>query len=216
VVELFNYLTGYSQQDTYKCLLVAPINMRERIKELIQAEIESHKKHGNGYIIIKVNAITDPDIIKMLYNASCEGVKIDMLVRGICMLRPGLKDVSENIRVISIVGRFLEHSRIFYFHNNGDPKIFSGSADLMERNLNRRVEILYPIKSKVIGNYILNNILKLQLSDNVNARFLDKDGVYHLVKRNENDEIIDSQDLQISAAHDLISWEPVKLKTKSM
>ncbi len=216
VVELFNYLTGYSQQDTYKCLLVAPINMRERLKELIQAEIETHKKYGNGYIIIKVNAVTDPDIIKMLYNASCEGVKIDMLVRGICMLRPGLKGVSENIRVISIVGRFLEHSRVFYFHNNGNPKIFSGSADLMERNLNRRVEILFPIKSKVIGNYILNNILKLQLSDNVNARLLDKDGVYHLVNRTENDEIIDSQDLQISAAHDLISWEPVKLKTSKI
>lgn len=211
VVELFNYLTGYSQQDNYKCLLVAPINMREKIKELIQEEIDSHKKFGNGYIIIKVNAITDPDIIKMLYTASCEGVKIDMLVRGICMLRPGLKNVSENIRVISIVGRFLEHSRVFYFYNNGNPKIFSGSADLMERNLNRRVEVIFPIKSKIIGNYILNNILKLQLSDNVNARILDKDGFYQLIRRTDKDEIIDSQDLQIGAAHDLISWEPVRL-----
>ncbi len=212
VVELFNYLTGYSQQDNYKCLIVAPINMREKIKELIQSEIDSHKKFGNGYIIIKVNAITDPDIIQMLYNASCEGVRIDMIVRGICMLRPGLKNVSENIRVISIVGRFLEHSRVFYFYNNGNPRIFSGSADLMERNLNRRVEVLYPIKSRIIGNYIYNNILKLQLSDNVNARILDKDGVYHLVKPSDKDEIIDSQDMQIGAAHDLISWEPVRLR----
>lgn len=157
VTELFNYLTGYSQQDNFKCLLVAPINMRRKLIELIEAEIDVHKKFGNGYIVIKVNAITDPEMIQSLYKASSEGVKIDLLVRGICMLRPGLKDVSDNIRVISIVGRFLEHSRIFYFHNNGNPKIFSGSADLMERNLNRRVEVIFPIKTKSIKEYIYNN-----------------------------------------------------------
>lgn len=206
VTELFNYLTGYSQQDDYKELLVAPINMRKKLKEIIEEEIESHKKYGNGYIIIKVNAITDPEMIRMLYLASSEGVKIDLLVRGICMLRPGVKNVSKNIRVISIVGRFLEHLRAFYFHNNGNPKIFAGSADLMERNLNRRVEVIFPIKSKLIGNYILNNILKLQLNDNVNARILLSDGTYHLVKPTNN-ELIDSQDLQIKLADDLVCWD---------
>lgn len=206
VTELFNYLTGYSQQDDYKDLLVAPINMRKKLKELIEEEIESHKKYGNGYIIIKVNAITDPEMIQMLYLASSEGVKIDLLVRGICMLRPGIKNVSENIRVISIVGRFLEHLRAFYFHNNGNPKIFAGSADLMERNLNRRVEVIFPIKSKLIGNYIFNNILKLQLNDNVNARILLSDGTYHLVKPTNN-ELIDSQDLQIKLADNLVCWD---------
>lgn len=206
VTELFNYLTGYSQQDDYKELLVAPINMRKKLIELIEEEIESHKKHGNGYIIIKVNAITDPEMIRMLYLASSEGVKIDLLVRGICMLRPGVKNVSENIRVISIVGRFLEHLRAFYFYNNGNPKIFAGSADLMERNLNRRVEVIFPIKSKTVGNYILNSILKLQLSDNVNARTLLNDGTYYLIKTTNN-ELIDSQDLQIKLADDLVCWD---------
>lgn len=210
VTELFNFLTGYSQKDNYKCLFVAPINMREKIKELIEEEVDSHKKYGNGYIILKVNSITDPGIIQSLYKASCEGVKIDMLVRGICLLRPGVKDVSENIRVISIVGRFLEHTRVFYFYNNGNPKIYSGSADLMERNLNRRVEIMYPIKSRVIGNFIYNNILKLQLSDNVNARILDNNGNYLMVTPGPDDDLIDSQDLQIRAASDLICWESVK------
>lgn len=212
VTELFNFLTGYSEQENYKELLIAPINMRQKIVELIEEEIQSHKKFGNGYIIIKINSITDPEMIQSLYRASCEGVKIDLLVRGICMLKPGIKGVSENIKVISIVGRFLEHSRVLYFYNNGNPKIFSGSADLMERNLNRRVEVIFPIKSKVIGSFILNNILKLQLADNVNARILDSEGKYHLVQRKENEEIIDSQDLQIRAATDLICWEPVRLK----
>lgn len=216
VTELFNYLTGYSQQDNFKCLLVAPINMREKLLELIEEEIESHKKHGNGYIIIKVNSITDPEMIQALYQASCEGVKIDLLVRGICMLKPGVKNLSENIKVISIVGRFLEHSRIFYFYNNGKPKIFSGSADLMERNLNRRVEVLFPIKSKAIGNYIYNHILKLELNDNVNARILDSDGYYHLVNSREKVEKIDSHELRIRLASELNSWESVRLKSEKI
>ncbi len=211
VTELFNYLTGYSQQENFKCLLVAPINMRKRLKELIQDEINSHKRDGNGYIIIKVNAITDPEMIKMLYKASCEGVKIDLLVRGICMLKPGVPGISENIQVISIVGRFLEHSRIFYFHNNGDYKIYVGSADLMERNLNRRVEVIFPIKSKVIKSYIFNNILKLQLADNINARVLKVSGEYELKTPELNEEQIDSQDLQIGIANDVICWETVHM-----
>ncbi len=211
ITELLNYLTGYSQQENFKCLLVAPINMRKRLKELIQDEINSHKKDGKGYIIIKVNAITDPEMIKMLYRASCEGVKIDLLVRGICMLKPGVPGVSENIQVISIVGRFLEHSRIFYFHNNGDYKIYVGSADLMERNLNRRVEVIFPIKSKIIKSYIFNNILKLQLADNINARVLKISGEYELKTSELNEDKIDSQDLQIGIANDVICWETVNV-----
>lgn len=216
VNELFNYLTGYSEQDTYKELLVAPINMRKKLIEFVEKEIESHKKYGNGYIIIKVNSITDPQMIQTLYRASCEGVKIDLLVRGICMLKPGIKNVSENIRVISIVGRFLEHSRIFYFYDNGDPKIYTGSADLMERNINRRVEVIFPIKSKVIGNFIYHNILKLQLNDNVNARILDNLGNYSIIQRNNNDEIVDSQDIQIRTATSHISWGQLRVKPEKV
>ncbi len=212
--ELFNFLTGYSEQDYYKELLVAPINMRKRLVELIEEEIESNKKYGNGRIIIKVNSITDPEMIKTLYRASCEGVKVDLLVRGICMLKPGIKNVSENIRVLSIVGRFLEHARVFYFFNNGNSKIFLGSADLMERNLNRRVEIIFPIKSTLIKNYILRNIIELQLNDNVNARILKSDGKYEFVNSSNGDNLIDSQELQIDIAKDVICWEQVEQMTK--
>lgn len=175
--DLFNYLTGHSKQKDYNKFLVAPYTMRKSLIKFIDDEIESHKKHGNGRIIIKANSLVDDKIIFKLFQASREGVKIDLIIRGICRLRPGIKDVSENISVISIVGRFLEHSRIYYFYNNGKPVIYSGSADIMQRNFDRRVEMLYPIEHPKIKED-LEEILHLYLKDNVKARLLNSDGTY--------------------------------------
>ncbi|MGZ4788474.1 MAG: polyphosphate kinase 1 [Terriglobales bacterium] len=176
--DLFNYLTGYSAKNDFRKLLVAPINLRQRFLELIEREIEHHKRHGEGHMILKMNALVDAEIIRMLYRASMEGVKVDLLVRGICCLRPGIPGVSENIRVISIVGRFLEHSRIYYFRNDGDEQIYAGSADLMPRNLNRRVEVLFPIEESRLIRFLKEEVLDLYLQDNVKAREMRADGSY--------------------------------------
>jgi len=145
--DLFNYLTGYSNKRDYRKLLVAPINLRERLEELIQREIDHQKQGEAGHLIFKINALVDKPIIQALYRASQAGVKVDILARGICCLRPGIKGVSDNIQVTSIVGRFLEHSRIFYFRNAGQEEVYLGSADLMPRNINRRVEVTFPCAS---------------------------------------------------------------------
>jgi polyphosphate kinase len=176
--EFFNYLTGYSDKRDYKKLLVAPINMRRRLLELIEREIQQHKKHGGGHLIFKMNALVDAEMIRLLYEASQAGVQVDLLVRGICCLRPGLEGVSESIRVTSTVGRFLEHSRIYYFRNNGEDEIFVGSADMMPRNLNRRVEVLFPIQESRIIRFLRDEVLALYLSDNVKARIMQPDGTY--------------------------------------
>jgi polyphosphate kinase len=186
VTDLFNYLTGYSAKPNYRKLLVAPINMRQRFQELIEREIAHHRVKRNGHLIFKMNALVDCEMIKLLYRASQAGVKVDLLVRGICCLRPGVPGVSENIRVISIVGRFLEHSRIFYFHNDGQDEIFAGSADLMPRNLNRRVEVIYPIEDVRLVRYLLDDVLATYLADNVKAREMHADGSY--VRRAANGE----------------------------
>ncbi len=141
----FNYLSGYTQKPDYHHLVVAPDDIRGEFIKLIDSEIEIHKKHGNGHIIAKMNSLTDKKLIIKLYEASTEGVKIELIIRGICCLKPGIEKVSENIRVISIVGRFLEHSRIYFFHQNGEEKIYLSSADMMTRNMEKRVEILFPI-----------------------------------------------------------------------
>lgn len=174
---LFNYLTGYSKQKEYKKFITAPFGLRKKMIELIDGEIESHKAHKNGYIIMKMNALVDDKTIMKLYEASQEGVKIDLLVRGICRLKPGIKELSENIRVYSIVGRFLEHSRIYYFYNNGEPMIFFGSADIMQRNFDRRIEILCPVESPQIKKEI-KEILQTYLKDNVKTRELTQEGTY--------------------------------------
>lgn len=189
---LFNSLTGYSQFNEYGSLLVAPINLRKRIIKLIQRET-SHAKTGKpGRIIAKVNSLTDLAIVRALYNASQAGVEIDLIVRGICMLKPGLDPVSKRIRVRSIVGRFLEHSRILYFGNNGKEEFYIGSADWMYRNLSRRVEVVVPIKDPRLKEY-LKSILDTYLQDNVNARELQADGAYVRVKALETEKRRDSQ-----------------------
>lgn len=185
--DLFNYLTGHSKQKEYKKFLVAPYTMRKNLSKFIDDEIESHKVNGNGRIIIKANSLVDDKLIFKLFQASNAGIKIDLIIRGICRLRPGIKGISENIRVISIVGRFLEHSRIYYFYNNGKPVIYSGSADIMQRNFDRRVEMLYPIENQRIIED-LEEILALYLKDNVKARILNSDGTYTKLEVPENEK----------------------------
>jgi polyphosphate kinase len=180
--ELFNYLTGYSNQVDYRELLIAPVAMRRRFGKLVAREI-GHARAGRGaHIIIKCNALTDPRIVRLLYRASQAGVEVDLIVRGMCVVRPGVPQVSENITVRSIVGRFLEHSRIWYFENDGKPDVFIGSADLMERNLNKRVEAVCPILDTEIAQFMRRVILEAYLRDNVRARILQPDGSYAAIE----------------------------------
>lgn len=178
VTELFNYLTGYSKQTQYRRLLVAPVTMRAGLLALVEREIKKHRENGNGRIVFKVNHLVDPALIEALYRASQSGVKVDLIVRGMCSLRPGLPGVSEHISVIRVVGRFLEHSRIFYFRNGGKEEMLMGSADLMQRNLDRRVEALFPIEDEAIRKHVLNDILEAYLRDNTKASVLLPDGRY--------------------------------------
>ena len=191
--DLFNFLTGYSYQTEYRQLFVAPINMRQKFLDLIERETENQKAGKKARIIAKINSLTDDKIIRALYRASQAGVKIDLIVRGICVLRPGIKGISENIRVVSVVGRFLEHSRIFYFANDGAPEVFIGSADWMHRNLDRRVEAAVPINDKRIAGYIKKEILDVYLKDSFNAQTLNADGHYEPVQPNGKDAPFDSQ-----------------------
>jgi len=178
VTDLFNYLTGYSAKNDFRKLLVAPINMRQRFEDLIRREID-HATHGReAGLVLKMNALEDGEMIRLLYNASQMGVKVDLLVRGICCLRPGIEGLSENIRVTSIVGRFLEHSRIYYFRNSGHEELYLGSADLMGRNLNHRVELMFPVEDKRLLARVRRDILATYLADNRNARVMQPDSTY--------------------------------------
>ena len=193
ITALFNSLTGYSRQNAYHQLLVAPISLRDGIIERIDREICSHEEHGNGSLIFKMNALTDPEIINHLYRASQAGVQIDLIVRGICSLCPGVPAVSEHIRVRSIIGRFLEHSRIYYFGNNGHEEMFLGSADMMQRNLNTRVEALFSVESQELRTTILENMLRPILTDTVNAHILQPNGTYTCVRPADDQRPFDSQ-----------------------
>lgn len=177
LIDLFNYLTGFSKQKSFRKLLVAPVTLRDRMVALIRREINHAKNGKSGRIIAKMNALIDPSIIKTLYEASQAGVQIDLIVRGMCCLRPELPEVSENIRVISIVGRYLEHSRIFHFHNNGQEEVYIGSADWMQRNLDRRVEAVTPVEDPTCAKE-LKEILDILLADNRQAWELKSDGNY--------------------------------------
>jgi polyphosphate kinase len=192
---LFNYLTGYSKFTTYKKLIVAPFSMRKSIIRMIEEEVNYHKEFGNGYILFKMNSLVDDKTIMKLYQASTEGVKIDLIVRGICRLKPQVTGLSENINVYSIVGRFLEHSRAYLFNNNGNPVIFTGSADIMERNFDRRVEILYPIEDKGIKEDIAD-ILNIYLKDDVKTRVLANDGTYY--RKPVGEEPINAQEYLVA------------------
>lgn len=185
--ELFNYLTAYSQNEGFRKLLVAPLNLRERMIELIGRETEHAKNGQPARIIAKFNRLADIHIIRALYEASQAGVEIDLIVRGICMLRPGIEGLSENIRVRSIVGPLLEHSRAYYFANGGDEAVYIGSSDWMPRNLDRRVEVVAPVENANLKNYLKNEYLAAYLRDNVKARELMSDGFYKRVASEANE-----------------------------
>lgn len=187
LTDLFNFLTGHSRQRSYRKLLVAPVSLRDRMIVLIQRERDRALNGEKAYIIAKMNALVDPAIIQTLYEASQAGVEIDLIIRGICCLRPGIEGVSENIRVISVIGRFLEHSRIFYFYNQGEEEIYMGSADWMQRNLDRRIEAVVPIDDPHIFRD-LKHILEIMLSDNRQAWELQPDGNYIQRQPGEGEE----------------------------
>lgn len=191
--DLFNYLTGYSTKKSYKKLLVAPVNLREQLALRIRREIEHAKAGSKAHIIFKMNSLVDMEMIQLLYQASQSGVKVDLIVRGMCCLRPGIKGVSENIRVVSIVGRYLEHSRIYYFQNNGNDEIYLGSADLMPRNLIHRVEVVFPVENKGQVRFLRDKILESYLKDNTRARILETNGKYKRLKPSGDEKPFDVQ-----------------------
>lgn len=193
VADVFNALTGYSGKKAYRKLLVAPGAMREEILARIEGETELHRRNGNGYIAFKMNQLVDKKCIKALYRASQEGVRIDLQVRGICCLRPGVPGVSDTITVTSIVGRFLEHSRIYYFHNGGNSEVLLGSADLMPRNLDRRMEVLFPVEDPFLRRAIAETILFRHLQDTAKLRRMLADGSYERVRPGEGKLPRDSQ-----------------------
>ncbi|MCS6304864.1 MAG: polyphosphate kinase 1 [Nitrospira sp.] len=194
VSDLFNALTGYSRKDGYAKLLVAPAALRRELLDRIDREIHCHLKNGDGHLAFKMNALVDKACIQALYRAAQAGVKIELQVRGICCLRPGIPGMSEGITVTSVVGRFLEHARIYYFHNGGQDEVFLGSADLMPRNLDRRVEILFPVLHSRWREVIVHDILDVSLRDNVQARRLRSDGTYERLTPLEGEPSVNSQD----------------------
>lgn len=212
--ELFNFLTAYSQKDNFRKLLVAPINLRERMVGLIKRETANAKKGVPARIIAKMNRLADVEIIRSLYEASQAGVEIDLIVRGICMLRPGVKGLSENIRVRSIVGSLLEHSRIYYFANGGgsdNEEFYMGSSDWMPRNLDRRVEVLTPIYDAKIKHYLKNEFLPAYLHDNVKAAILQTDGSYERVQPGTGEEVFNSQ-ISFQTNTNVLSFEAGTVK----
>jgi polyphosphate kinase len=178
VHNVFSFLTAYAEHPNYGSLLVAPLNLAEKCLGLIEREAEHARLGRPARMIVKVNSLLDKSIVQALYRASQAGVEIDLLVRGICSLRPGIRGLSDRIRVRSIVGRFLEHSRIYYFENGGEPEVYLGSADWMPRNLHERVEVLFPLKNPLLRDRVVHEILAALLADNVKSRFLQKDGSY--------------------------------------
>jgi polyphosphate kinase len=180
--DLFNYLTGYSRQTRFRKMLVAPINLRQRIAQMIAREAEHALNGRPARLIFKMNALVDPEMINILYSASQAGVQIDLIIRGICCLRPGIVGISDNINVISVVGRFLEHARVYYFENGGSPELYLGSADLMTRNLDRRVEVMFPVEDQALREHVVRDTLMVELADNVQARRLLPDGTWEHVR----------------------------------
>jgi polyphosphate kinase len=214
VSALFNVLTGFNSwtggglptaetvSSLFRKFMISPVTTQEALLRLIDREIQKSTTKMPGRIVAKMNALVDPKLIRKLYEASGAGVRIDLLVRGICCLRPGLPEISENIRVISILDRFLEHSRVYYFHNGGDPEIYSGSADWMPRNFKKRAEILYPIEDIKLKARIIDEILMTYLNDNVKARFMQPDGSYIRATPKDGAKLLRSQSSLIAIARE--------------
>jgi len=210
VTDLFNALTGFSKKTTYAKLLVSPGGIRDQLITRIDRETQRQQAHGDGYLVFKMNALIDKSCIQALYRASQAGVKIDLLVRGMCGLRPGLPGLSETITVTSHVGRFLEHSRCFYFHNGGKDELLLGSVDLMTRNLDRRVEILFPIENPKLRKFIFEMVLTPYLKDNIQGRRLESDGTYTRMKPGPDDPPFHVQDWFVS------QWKGKGIKPQSV
>jgi polyphosphate kinase len=191
--QLFNYLTGYAHPKDFRRLLVAPVNLRERLVELVERETDHARAGRGGHLVFKVNALADDGMIEALVRASQAGVRVDLLVRGICSLRPGIAGATENVRVTSIIGRFLEHSRIFWFRNAGKEEVYLGSADLMRRNLSRRVEVLFPVTDPALVRHLREGVLDTYLADNVRARVMRADGGYDRVHPRDQEPAVDAQ-----------------------
>jgi polyphosphate kinase len=198
VTDLFNHLTGYSTKHDFRKLLVAPFNLRSGLEKLVRREIEHAQAGRKAHLIFKVNAIVDQRFIQLLYEASQAGVKVDLLVRSMCCLRPGVKGVSDNISVTSIVGRYLEHSRLYYFYNGSQEEIYLGSADLMPRNLDHRVEVVFPIESPGHIQYLRKNVLEAYLQDNIRARVMQPDGSYKRLSPKDKGSSTDVQEWLMS------------------
>ena len=203
VQDLFNVMTGCGIIDEYRSLFVSPKGMRPNLVRLIEEEIELHKKSGNGHIILKCNQLVDPGIVRLLYKASQAGVRIECIVRGICAIRPGVPGVSETISVRSIVGRLLEHARVYYFRHGGDERMYVGSADLMPRNLNGRIEVLAPVTHPDLLQNVLDQIIRPQLNDNIHAWVLQSDGSYVKLQPKAGEAIYNSQE-EITKVLDLM------------
>jgi polyphosphate kinase len=190
---LFNYLTGYSRRAEYRKLLVAPIDLRERLLGLLEREIAHQRAGRGGHVIFKVNALVDREMIAAIVRAARAGVKVELLVRGVCCLRPGVPGATDGVTVQSVVGRFLEHSRVFWFRNAGDEEVYLGSADLMNRNLNRRVEVLFPVVDRELVRHLRDEVLGLYLRDDVRTRRMRADGTYERLRPAPGAEGVDAQ-----------------------
>jgi len=206
--ELFNFLTGYAEQESYESFLVAPVTIRQGLEELVRREIAHARAGRPARMILKMNSLVDRAIVRLLYEASQAGVQIDLIVRGMCILRPGVPGISDTISVTSIVGRFLEHTRIYYFENDGEPTVLIGSADLMRRNLDRRVEVLAPVNDPALIARLRGEILQTYLDDNVKARVMRSDGSYVRVHPEEGEERVDSQRVLMEASAKRSGHEP--------
>ena len=191
---LFNYLLGYPVAEKYHKFLVAPFDLRQRLEALIRREMEYSKSGFPARLMFKVNSLTDLGVINLPYEACQAGVQIDLFVRGMCCLRPGVKGLSETISVTSIVGRYLEHSRIYYFFNGGHEEIYLGSADLMERNLNRRIELLFPLENPAHVRYVREDVLGTYLRDNQLAYQMQSNGKYEQKRPNGDEPPVNVQD----------------------
>ena len=192
--DLFNYLTGYSKMQEYRKLSVAPMNLREKVEALIRREMALAKNGEEAHLIFKLNSLIDKKMIKLLYEASQLGVKQDLLIRGMCCLRPQVPGLSDNIKVTSIVGRFLEHTRIYHFHNGGAEECYLSSADLMPRNLDRRVETLFPLEDQALAGRVRSEILETYMRDNVKARLMQPDGTYVRARPAAGETACDAQE----------------------
>ncbi|MEY2370404.1 RNA degradosome polyphosphate kinase [Lysinibacillus capsici] len=195
----FNYLSGYTEKPTFNHLVVAPFDIRDEFIRLMDEEIACHKKYGNGFIRAKMNSLTDKDLMMKLYEASIAGVKVELIIRGICCIRPGIPGISENITVTSIVGRFLEHSLIYWFHHNGENKVYLSSADMMTRNMIKRVEILFPVYASEAKTRIID-IMNAQLMDTAKARIQDSNGKYHYKEFDRSEDPLNSQEIFLKDA----------------